>query len=134
MLIVKTKIGQSMIEGVGLFADQFIPKGTIIWKYDPRFDIYFTKDEVEKMPSLQKKLLIHSAYLSKKSGNYVYSIDNTRFTNHSIDANTAENFELHDELEIPTIATRDIVIGEELTIDYHLIDKADEISDEEYLH
>jgi hypothetical protein len=30
MLYVKTKIGPSEIEGIGLFADEFIPKDTII--------------------------------------------------------------------------------------------------------
>mgnify|MGYP000961481414 CR=1 FL=1 len=49
MLIVKPKIGKSKIEGVGLFADQFIPKRTVVWKFDPRFDIYFDTKEVEEM-------------------------------------------------------------------------------------
>ena len=43
MLYVKTKIGQSKIHGMGLFADQFIKKGTIIWKFTPGFDLKFTK-------------------------------------------------------------------------------------------
>jgi hypothetical protein len=73
MLVVRTKLGQSKIEGIGLFADQFIPKGTVTWKFDPRFDIYFESGEVEKMSELQKDLIIHFAYLSKKSGKYVYS-------------------------------------------------------------
>ncbi|MBX4209513.1 SET domain-containing protein [Candidatus Parcubacteria bacterium] len=134
MLVVKTKIGQSRVEGIGLFADQFIPKGTITWKFDPRFDIYFDPSKVDKMPELQKDLMIHFAYLSKKSGKYVYSIDNTRFTNHSIDPNIAEDERLskNDE-EICTVAIRDIQIGEEMTIDYRAIDAADEGSNEEYL-
>jgi uncharacterized protein len=134
MLVVKTKIGQSQIEGIGLFADQFIPEGTIIWKFDPRFDIYFIPTDLEKMPELKKNLITHFAYLSKKSGKYVYSIDNTRFTNHSSNPNTEEDAKLSkDDEEICTVATRDIQIGEEITIDYRAIDAADETGDEEYL-
>lgn len=134
MLVVKTKIGQSKIEGVGLFADQFIPKGTITWKFDPKFDIYFDPGEVEKMSEMQKDLVIRFAYLSKKSGKYVYSIDNTRFTNHSTNPNVEENEKLSEgDAEICMVAIRDIQIGEEITIDYREIDAVDEDSDEEYL-
>jgi SET domain-containing protein len=134
MLVVKTKIGQSKVEGIGLFADQFIPKGTVTWKFDPRFDIYFDPKEVERMSELQKNLIIHFAYLSKKSGKYVYSIDNTKFTNHSTSPNIAEDDKLSEgDAEICTVAIRDIQIGEEMTIDYRAIDAVDETSNEEYL-
>jgi SET domain-containing protein len=134
MLLIKTKIGKSDVEGIGLFADQFIPKGTVTWKFDPRFDIYFEPSDVEKMSELQKDLIMHFAYLSKKSGKYVYSIDNTRFTNHSTSPNIAEDENLFvGDAEICTVATRDIQIGEEVTIDYRAIDAADEGSNEEYL-
>jgi SET domain-containing protein len=134
MLVVRTKLGQSKIEGIGLFADQFIPKGTVTWKFDPRFDIYFESGEVEKMSELQKDLIIHFAYLSKKSGKYVYSLDNTRFTNHSARPNIAEDEKLSEgDAEICTVAIRDIQIGEEMTIDYRAIDAADETSSEGYL-
>lgn len=134
MLKVKTKIGQSKIEGIGLFADQFIPKGTVTWKFDPKFDICFDLSEIKIMSELQKDLIIHFAYLSKRSGKYVYSIDNTRFTNHSINPNIAEDENLSEgDAEICTVATRDIQMGEEMTIDYRAIDAVDETGDEEYL-
>jgi hypothetical protein len=34
MLLVKTKLGQSKIHGIGLFADELIPMGRIIFKED----------------------------------------------------------------------------------------------------
>lgn len=134
MLVVKTKIGKSKVEGLGLFADQFIPKGTVTWKFDSRFDIYFDPSEVDKMPEIQRDLIIQFAYLSKKSGKYVYSIDNTRFTNHSSNPAVAEDETLSEnDEEICTVALRDIQIGEEITIDYRAIDAVDENSSEEYL-
>jgi len=134
MLVVKTKILQSRVEGIGLFADQFISKGTITWKFKPKFDIYFDQSEVDTMSQMQKDQIIHFAYLSKKSGKYVYSIDNTRFTNHSTSPNIAEDEKLSaGDLEICTIAARDIQSGEEMTVDYRAIDAVDESSDDEYL-
>ena len=49
MLLVKTKIKPSGTHGIGLFADQFILKGTITWKYDPKFDSSFTEKDLEEM-------------------------------------------------------------------------------------
>ena len=37
MLQVKTYLGKSNLEGVGVFADVFIPKGMVVWKYNPYF-------------------------------------------------------------------------------------------------
>lgn len=133
MLLVKTKIKKSNIEGLGLFADQFIPQGTVTWRFDPQFDIYFEPADVEKMSELQKDLVIHFAYLSKKSGKYVYSLDNTRFTNHSSSPNIDNTQVLEGDIEVCGISNRDIQIGEEMTIDYRLVDSVDAVSSEEYL-
>ena len=38
-MTVKTIIKESDIHGIGLFADEFIPKGTKIWEFTPNFDI-----------------------------------------------------------------------------------------------
>ncbi len=134
MLTVKTKVQISNTDGLGLFADQFIPKGSITWRFNPKFDLYFDPKEVEEMPEMQRDLIIHFAYLSKKSGQYVYSIDNTRFTNHSSDPNIDNTTVLDGDVEVCGIAKRDIQIGEEMTIDYRLVDTADENSKEEYLN
>lgn len=39
MLLIKTKLDLSKIHGVGLFADEFIAKGTKIWEYRPNFGL-----------------------------------------------------------------------------------------------
>jgi hypothetical protein len=134
MLVVKTSIGKSDIHGIGLFADQFIPKGTVVWEFDKQFDIFFTSTEVEYMSDLQKELIKHFAYFSPQSSKYVYSIDNTRFINHSINPNIADEITyVSSNEEFPCIAIRDINIGEEITVDYRSIDFVDKYSNEKYL-
>jgi SET domain-containing protein len=133
MLVVKASVRPSALEGLGLFADQKIPKGTVIWKFNPLFDIMFDPAEVEKMPEDQQELIHRYAYLSKNTGKYVYSIDNSRFINHS--ATRANKIEiLHPgEIENRSIAIRDIEVGEEILVDYRTIDAADAESSEVYL-
>ncbi len=133
MLYVKTYVAPSKIQGIGLFAGEKIPKGTVICRFNPKFDLLFDPKEVSKIPKLQRELIKHSAYLSKKTKKYVYSIDDSRFTNHSINPNIDNTKVLPGDIEVCGIAKRDIEVGEELTINYKLVDAHDEKSKEKYL-
>lgn len=133
MLLVSASAKQSSIDGLGLFADEKIPKGTIVWRFNSRFDILFTIEEVEQLPSLQNELVKEYAYLSKVLGKYVYSIDDSRFTNHSIEKGNLDVVMFPNEIETCGVANRDIDIGEEILINYREFDVNDEKSDEEYL-
>ena len=48
MLFVKTRVLPSRIHGLGLFADEDIPKDTILWKFTSEFDLKFTKEQIRK--------------------------------------------------------------------------------------
>ena len=39
MLFVKTRLGESLLHGIGLFADEFIARHTVLWKFTPGFDL-----------------------------------------------------------------------------------------------
>ena len=132
MLTILASARPSSIHGVGLFADQFIPKGTITWRFDPVFNVVFPKDEVEKMPEHQKRLIKFFAYFSTKRRAYVYSIDDSRFLNHSIHPNH-DILPIPNEVELCNVANRDIQIGEELTVDYRAFDDIDKKSRASYL-
>lgn len=116
MLLVKTKIGQSKINGIGLFADQFILKGTPIWRYTPRLDIKFTEEELMKLPELAQECIQHYCYHSVVDDTYVLPFDDARFFNHSQTPNVL-SLDLPDDPEGMEIASRDIQPGEELTCD-----------------
>ncbi len=111
MLKVKTKLQMSHIHGIGLFADQFIPKDTTTWEYEPRFDISYTQEELDNLPSWTKEQFLKYSYFDKKQNLYVICIDDQRFINHSIDPNI---------LSTPDFdkAGRDIKSGEELVCNY----------------
>lgn len=132
MLTVKTFVKSSAINGLGMFAAEKIPKGTITWKYNPRFDIDFDPQEVANMPQDQQDLIKTYAYLSMTSGKYVYSIDNSHFTNHSSKLNNLDVVDCGDR-ETCAIANRDIEAGEEMLVNYRDFDSADHDSTDEYL-
>jgi SET domain-containing protein len=113
MLRVKTKLGNSSLHGIGLFADEFIPKGTITWQYDPEFDTAFTHDQIYRMPSAAKTIFWHYAYLDKELDKFILCSDDQRFINHKdVDFNIKSTTKID-------VANRDINIGEELICNYN---------------
>jgi SET domain-containing protein len=121
MLLVKTRIAASSIEGIGLFADQFIPQGTVVWSWLDGFDIRLNAEKLERLPHQARETFLRYSYLSTRTGLYVLCFDNGRFVNHSehpnlIDASSPDSEEGLD------IALRDIAEGEELTSNYRDFD------------
>lgn len=121
MLLVKTRLGMSPIEGIGLFAAEPIEKGTVTWRFLPGFDRQFTMAEIEALPEPARSETLRHVYAHASSGTFVLCIDNARFMNHADEPNTCG---VHSDgaVEGYDVATRDIAEGEELTCDYHTFD------------
>ncbi|WP_066296381.1 SET domain-containing protein [Bacillus sp. FJAT-29937] len=96
--------------GFGVFATEFIPKGTITWALD-ELDQILKPDDVENLDPYRRELLKKYSYRNQE-GKYILCWDLGRYVNHSFHANclgTAYEFE---------VAVRDIYPGEQLTDDY----------------
>ncbi|WNS75389.1 SET domain-containing protein [Bacillus sp. DTU_2020_1000418_1_SI_GHA_SEK_038] len=96
--------------GFGVFATEFIPKGTITWALDG-LDQILEPDYVKNLDKYRRDLLKKYSYRNQE-GKYVLCWDLGRYVNHSFHANcmgTAYEFE---------VAVRDIYPGEQLTDDY----------------
>jgi uncharacterized protein len=117
MLLVKTKIETSKIHGIGLFADEFIPKGTLVQKFAPGFDLIILESELQKLSEPARLQFLKYAYKNKR-GEYILCFDDTRFLNHSDNPNLISN-DPGDEIDV---AARDIQRGEELTVNYREFD------------
>ncbi len=113
MLLIKTKIGSSEIEGIGLFADEFIKAGTKVWAFEPTLDLLFSKTEIEKFSLSAQEQFYRYAYLDKIRKKYLLCGDDARFFNHSDTPNCDESRD-----NDSTYALKDIAVGEELTINY----------------
>jgi len=121
MLLVKTKLGKSSIEGIGLFADQFIPVGTIVWEFTPELDIVISERELDRLPDLVRRYFLRYTYLNARDKRYILSLDDARFQNHSEHPNLV-SLETPNQPEPIDVAARDIFPGEELTTNYKSFD------------
>lgn len=119
MLLVPTSIRQSPIHGLGLFAEEDIPEGTIIWRFDPLVDRLIPEGELGRLPAhVADYIDIYSEFFPDL-GVLVLSGDNDRYTNHSDDPNTEVVLPNHPEALVR--ARRHIRAGEEITCDYNVI-------------
>jgi SET domain-containing protein len=120
MLLVKTKLNTSCIHGVGLFADEFIAEGTVIWKFHPLIDLRLTEKQINQLAEPACEQIKKYTYREMRTGLYVLCGDDARFFNHSADPNCLDFY--HNEEEDLTVAHRNINTGEELTCNYALFD------------
>ncbi len=112
MIIVPTYLDKSPIQGFGVFASGFIPKGAKVWEFNSLFDICFTEEEFEKLPdSVKQEIEIH-LYQPEDSGLLYYESTMGKYMNHSREPNV-------DFSEVGVgWATRDIHPNDEMTCDY----------------
>jgi SET domain-containing protein len=119
-LYVETILKNSLIHGFGVFAAHDIKKGTIIWKYDPKFDLTVSRAEIDQLPEPCRQQVLKYAYRCGVDNLYIVAVDDSRYMNHSTSPNTAEDFTV--DPRGLTVASRDIKAGEELTMDYFEFD------------
>lgn len=117
MLTVKTFLEKSEINGMGCIAGEFIPKGTIIWKFQENFDIRVDDLQFKKLPPMVQKFVLNFGTYNVLERGYILCMDNSKYTNNS----SSPNIKMIDESH--AIAAKDINDGEELTGNYFYIDE-----------
>jgi uncharacterized protein len=112
MLCIKTTLKPSKISGIGLFANEPITKGTIVWKFEPSIDILLSREQINKFSKSTQNQFYNYAFFDTTHKKYMLCGDDARFFNHS------KNNNCDDKLPNLTIALKDIQPGEELTVNY----------------
>ncbi len=116
MFLVKTRIGPSKIHGIGVFAEERIPKGQMIWVLDARIDVRVSISDLPTFPPPMRAFLRKYGYEEMHEGRRTIVLcgDHARHVNHSNDPNVTDG-----EADL---AARDIERGEELTCNYYAFD------------
>jgi len=113
MLLVKTYLDRSPIHGLGVFAGEFIAKGTKIWRFVEGFDRCYTPKQFARLPKPARDFLKNYAY--RVDGEILFTVDNDHYINHSDAPNTYLKGGY-------AIARRNIRKGTEITNDYREFD------------
>ncbi|TPW18299.1 MAG: Nuclear protein SET, partial [Halothiobacillaceae bacterium] len=114
MMLVKNYMDRSPIHGQGVFAAEWIAKGTRVWEVTPGFDLLMPKATLQLLPDIQRDFMAHFGYVECATGQLVLCMDHARFMNFSARPNVARPTDWHgDPLDLQ-LALRDIEPGEEL--------------------
>lgn len=116
MLLIETYLDTSPGKGLGLFSKHDIAEGTIYWERNEIFDKIIAPLDLCSLNDLARAYIMHYACLEKNNNWYLCG-DNARFSNHSKDPNSKNEFG-EDGLIRYHIVSRGIKAGEEIFCDY----------------
>ena len=124
MLKVKTYLNTSTVHGIGIFAGEDIPKGTVIWEFNPHVDLVYTPEEWSTIACSisEQSLAALKRYIYKEKGNYYLCLDNAQFMNHCLSEFNVENSREENRM----LSCSDISQGEELLCNYFQFSDSDD--------
>lgn len=114
MIHIRYKIKNSDTHGIGLFADQDIQAGDLIYSPNPLLDVDITKDEFDALSEQEKKEVMYYGYFHEKGNKWHVAFDMIRILNHG----AGENANVTQDENMVMTAKRAIHKGEELLQDY----------------
>jgi len=115
MIHVKYKLDTSDKHGIGLFADQEIKKGEVIYTASPVLDLNITQEEFDCLEDNEKQEILWWGFFDEPSQKWHVDFDVSKFINHSYEATVTQHSEYQEAF---LISVRDIKVGEELTQNY----------------
>lgn len=115
MMRVPVRLAPSAIHGLGLFAIEPIPAGTVVWDYDAPIDQTIPVASLPNLPAWVRKYV--GVYGYREGDHIILCGDDARYFNHSKSPNCMSGHGTE------TVALRDIAVGEELTDDYESFDE-----------
>ncbi len=115
MIHIKYKLNTSPYHGVGLFADQDIEKGQLIYTPSPLLDVNITQEEFDSLDEKEKQEILWWGFFDEPSQKWHVDFDVTHFINHAYEGSVTQDPEHTDAY---LVASRDIKKGEELTQNY----------------
>jgi hypothetical protein len=118
-LLVKASVMPSEISGLGLFADEEIPAGTIVFSWNDDVDQEYPKNYPDRLPRGIKKDFTDLA--SFDANGWFLAGDGAAYFNHSKSNNVNSVPSGQPPAKRERIANRDIAVGEEMTMDYEEI-------------
>lgn len=124
MIHINYKLDRSSKHGIGLFADQDIQKGTLIYTPSPLLDVNITQEQFDSLDEKEKKEILWWGFFDKPTGKWHVDFDVSHFINHSYEGTVTQDSQ-HQEAYL--VAVRDIKRGEELTQNYLEFESEDDL-------
>lgn len=115
VILIKYKLERSMMHGIGLFTDEDLRKGQLVYVASPKLDVDISQEEFNTLDEKEKAEVRYWGFRIEESNTWHVDFDVTRFVNHSFSPTLTQDPSHQDAY---LITTRDVKKGEELTQDY----------------
>lgn len=120
MLTIKHKVNNSTIAGLGLFAEENIAEGTLVWKNFTDSELIISDLHYNQLSEYMKLTFTNFGYKDKITNEWKLPLDNSRFMNHS------DNPNLKQDAFGNSIAAKNIHHGDEICCNYRdFVDEKD---------
>lgn len=101
MIHIKYNLDKSEHHGIGLFADQPIAKGELVYTASPILDTNITQEQFDSLDEREKKEVLWWGFFDEPSQMWHVDFDVSKFINHSYNANLTQDPD-HDEAYLIT--------------------------------
>jgi uncharacterized protein len=115
MIHIKYKLCKSELHGIGLFTQENLRKGQVVYTASLLLDVNITQAQFDSLNNLEKAEIKYWGFWDAFRKVWHVDFDNTKFINHSLKPTLTQSPEHKDAY---LVATRAIKAGEELTQNY----------------
>ncbi len=115
MIHIKYKLRVSNLHGIGLFTDERLKKGQLVYTASPILDLNITKEQFMSLDQKEKDEVLWWGFFDEPSQKWHVDFDVSKFINHSKNGTLMQD-DRHEEAYL--VASRDINKGDELTQNY----------------
>lgn len=115
MIHIKYKLSSSDKHGIGLFADEDLQKGQLVYTASPLLDVNITQEQFDSLNDREKEEFQWWGFFHEPSQKWHVDFDVSKFINHSEEGTLTQDKNQEDAY---LVTTRDVKKGEELTQNY----------------
>lgn len=115
MIHIKYKLGKSKLHGIGLFAEENLKKGQVIYTASPLLDVDISKQQFNSLDEKEQREIKYWGFWDEPNNVWHVDFDNSKFINHSFEPTLTQDSKHKDAY---LVTTKNIKKGEELTQNY----------------
>ena len=115
MILIKYKLNKSKNHGIGLFTDEHLKKGQLVYTASPLLDVNISQEQFDSLNEKEKQEVKYWGFWDEPNRVWHVDFDVSRFINHSFEPTLTQD---PNQIQAYLVTTRDVEAGEELTQNY----------------
>ena len=102
MIHIKYKLGKSKLHGIGLFAEENLKKGQVIYTASPLLDVDISKQQFNSLDEKEQREIKYWGFWDEPNNVWHVDFDNSKFINHSFEPTLTQDSKHKDAYLVTT--------------------------------